>query len=249
MFRRLSFSLLVVSLLVVPGFCTVVDADVVLVQQDFSGEGYSYGYRFAGYGDPGNGNVDFTGNTAAPTHAIIAGEAVTDWDMDFDFPEPNDYTYLGLGVGGGINPGDGFLNSANLLDLEVSLDSRLLNVVGSSSAADITVQFYDDGGIVSEYRINNVTLDAAGTTFTNTLTEYTLNAGVDLSAGNIGGIDQVGFSIQATSGAALGQGSVGIRSIVLDNFKITNISAVPEPGSAAVLLTFAVGGLLLRRKR
>ncbi|WP_146515455.1 PEP-CTERM sorting domain-containing protein [Rubripirellula amarantea] len=76
-----------------------------------------------------------------------------------------------------------------------------------------------------------------------------MNNGPGLSVGNIAGVDQMVGTIQASNAAALGLGSPGIRTIALDGYTLTNVTAVPEPSSVAVLLTLAIGRLIVRRKR
>jgi hypothetical protein len=246
---------------------------VPLVNQNFDAPpapAYQYAYGYAGGGNPQTDRSNLTETSAAIGGVGLDGSNGLELFADFTglttvAPMP-DYNYSGFGGGFGTffydfgtNTAQG-LPSGNLADYTGSIDLMIAGSNAATAPTEIQVQlqlpddFFGpdaDTNFTPFAQINiPVSVGAQYDTFNFSLDQGTLvfDAGVPAAERNFAAhfrdIGLINFNFNVDAGAAFGNDEDNF--LYVDN---VTLGAVPEPGSAALLLGVLGMGLARRRRR
>jgi len=230
--------------------------------------GYQYAYAYAGGGNPQTGRDNLTASRVFFDPTGVDGSRALVFGGDFTglagVPPFPDYNYTGFGGGFGTffmdwenNRALG-LPSPNLSDYTGSVALAVLGTSGTGANAEIQVQlqmpddfFGPDAGtdndpfgqinipvrVGTEYQTFDFALDQRPIVYDARVPE----AQRDFAA-NYMNIGLIGINFNVDAGAPFGNDD--------DNFLLVdNVTLVPEPGSAAVLLGGLALGLTRRRRK
>ena len=244
----------------------------VIVNQTFDAPpapGYQYGYAYAGGGNPFADRGSLTSSSAQLGAFGRDGTSGLGIGADFSglgtVPPLPDYNYNGFGGGFGTfrydfgtNTAQG-LPSGNLADFTGSIDLAAAGLTASDAGAEIQVQFQLPDDFFAADADTNMTPFAQVAipvrvgpdfqTFNFSLDQGTLtyDGGVPEAQRNFGAlagdVSLVGFNLNVDATGRFGFDAD--NQLLVDNVVL---NAVPEPGSAAVLVG-GFGTLLVRRRR